>query len=153
MKGIFENGRFYRIQEKGSDGFTWRGGCTGVHIDDYWTVGQYMQDFQVEDADAEIITYIAKDGEVWSSLTYETIEVKKSTEEYTLFTVSARIPHGPSEYFEMFDDCTEVRGIKVPSGKRLLVKNILKVDLQTGDYEVPEGYTVEEVQSINESQL
>ena len=57
------------------------------------------------------------------------------------------IPHGPGKYFEMFDDCVEVHGIKVPCGKRLVVKGVLKVDLRTNEYEVPEGYTVEEVQS------
>ena len=66
---------------------------------------------------------------------------------YTLFTISAHIPHGPSYYFETFDDHEEVRGIKVPCGKRLLVKGILKVDLRTGEYEVPEEYTVKKVRS------
>lgn len=104
-----------------------------------------MQDFQVEGADAETITYVDMGGgEALNKHTYGPIDLKKIAEEYTLFTVSARIPHGPSEYFETFDDRTEVCGIKVPFGKRLLVKGILLVDLQTGDYEVPEGYTVKE---------
>jgi len=38
MKGILEDGKFYRIQEKGSSGFTWCGGCTAVSVDDYWTM-------------------------------------------------------------------------------------------------------------------
>lgn len=148
MKGVFEDGKFYDIQKKGggSSKFTWCGGCTGVYLDNYWTMDRYMQDFCVEDTGAEMLTYIAKDGETRSSSTYAPIEVEKATEEYTLFTVSAKIPHGPGEYFETFDGCDEVRGIKVPSGKRLLVKGVLKVDLKTGEYEVPEEYTVKEVQ-------
>jgi len=46
MKGIFEDGKSYRIQEKGSSsGFTWCGGLTAVYVDDYWTMERYLQDF------------------------------------------------------------------------------------------------------------
>ena len=148
MKGVFENDKFYNIQKKddSSSHFTWRGGCTAACCD-YWELDRYLPDFQVEDADAETITYVAKNGEKKDCYTYETIEVEESAEEYTMFTLSANIPHGPSEYFEMFDDCVEVHAIKVPCGKRLVVKGVLKVDLRTNEYEVPEEYTVEEVQS------
>lgn len=147
MKGTFENGKFYSIREKGNEKFTWRGGCTGIYLDNYWTMERYLQDFQVEGGDAETITYIDMGSEARDKGTWDTIEVKKSTEEYTLFTISARIPHGPSTYFETFNDCNEVCGIKVPCGKRLFVKGILMVDLKTGEYEVPEEYTVKEVES------
>lgn len=147
MKGTFEDGKFYNIRKNGHTDFTWQGRCTKVYLDSYWTMDQYLQDFQVEGGDAETITYIDMGSEARDKDTWDTIEVKKSTEEYTLFTVSARIPHGSSPYFETFEGCNEVCGIKVPCGKRLLVKDVLMVDLKTGEYEVPEGYTVKEAQS------
>lgn len=149
MNGVFEDGKFYVIQNEDSSSskFTWQGGCTGVYLDDYWTMDRYIEDFQVEDTEAETVTYIDMGSETRSRDTEEKIEVEKITKEYTLFTVSARIPHGPSYYHETYDDCDEVRSIKVPRGKRLLVKGVLKVNLQTGEYELPEGYTVREIQS------